>query len=108
MIGQVSVAAATAALGYDLTTGTTWRTASYGRSIVAAGLAGSAAALDSKVDLFVGDVKVGELYNVATGAVQRNTGMFRINTPVPAGAPVVALVVDAPATNPLNLSLDFA
>jgi len=107
MIGQVSVPAATAVLGYDLTQNTTWRTSSQNRTIIGAGLAGSAAALDAKVDLFVGDVKVGEMYNTSLGAVQRNTDIFRIGVRVPAGAPVVALVTDAPATNPLNLTVDF-
>ena len=108
MIGQVSIAAATAVLGYDLTQNTTWRTSSRPRRIVAAGLAGSAAALDAKIDLFVGDVKVGEMYNATTGAVARNTGMFRVGVLVPAGSPVSALVTDAPATNPLNFTVDFS
>ena len=107
MIGQVSIAAATAVLGYDLAGGTTWRVAGRARRIIGAGLAGSAAALDAKVDLFIGDMKVGELYNTSLGAVQRNVDIFRIGQIVPAGAPVSAKVVDAPATNPLNLTIDF-
>lgn len=108
MIGQVSVAAATAVLGYDLCSNTTWQNSGANRTILAAGLAGSAAALDSKVDLFVGSVKVGEMYNTSTGAVQRNVDMFRVGQRVPAGMPISALVVDAPATNPLNLTIDFS
>ena len=45
MQGQVSVAAATAVIGYDLLTGVTWAVSSRRRRLVAAGLAGSAAAL---------------------------------------------------------------
>jgi len=107
MIGQVSIAAATAVLGYDLCQNTTWKTSGVPRSIHAAGLAGSAAALDTKVDLFVGDVKVGEFYNSSTGAVSRDTDMFRIGTRVPAGMPITARITDAPATNPINLVMDF-
>lgn len=107
MIGQVSIPAATAVLGYDLAASTTWRVSGQHRRIIGAGLAGSAAALDSKVDLFIGEMKVGELHNTSTGAVQRNTDIFRIGQRVPAGSPVSAKVVDAPATNPLNLTIDF-
>lgn len=107
MIGQTSVAAAVAVVGYDLALNTTWRTASVNRRILAAGLAGSAAALDTKVDLFVSNVKVGEMYNAATGANTRDT-MFRVGYPVPAGAPISVIVTDAPATNPINLAVDLS
>lgn len=107
MIGQVSVAAATAVLGYDLAAATTWRVAAFDRIIVAAGLAGSAAALDTKIDIFVGNVKVGDMYNSGTGAPNRDS-MFRVGYPVAAGAPISAIITDAPATNPINLALDLA
>lgn len=107
MIGQVSVAAATAAVGYDLAAATTWRIASFPRRMVAVGMAGSAAALDTKVDIFVGNVKVGDLYNSATGAPNRDS-MFRVGQMVPAGAPISIIVTDAPATNPINLAVDLA
>ena len=94
MIGQTSIAAATAIVGYDLTRDTTWRIASYARVAVAIGLAGSAAALDTKVDIFIGSVKVGEMYNSATGAPNRDS-MFRMNNPIPAGAPISVIVTDA-------------
>lgn len=101
------MAAAVAVVGYDLTTGVTWRTSNVNRIMVAIGLAGSAAALDSKVDVFIGDQKVGDIYNAALGANTRDT-MFRVGTPVPAGAPITVVVTDAPATNPLNLAIDLA
>lgn len=107
MIGQVSVAAAVAVVGYDLAAATTWRVSNLPRNIVAVGLAGSAAALDSKVDIFVGNVKVGDMYNSGTGAPNRDS-MFRVGFFVPAGAPVSVIVTDAPATNPLNLAVDLA
>ena len=107
MIGQVSIAAATAVVGYDLAQATTWRVSNLPRRALAAGLAGSAAALDTKVDIFVGNVKVGEMYNSALGAPNRDA-MFRIGYLVPAGAPISVIVTDAPATNPINFALDLA
>ncbi|KKK87001.1 hypothetical protein LCGC14_2757620 [marine sediment metagenome] len=70
-------------------------------------MAGSAAALDTKVEVFVGAQKVGDLYNVDTGAVNRDA-MFRVGTPVPAGVEVHLFVRDAPTTNPINCAVDFA
>lgn len=107
MIGQVSIAAATAVVGFDLAAGTTWRVSNLPRRALAAGLAGSAAALDTKVDIFVGNVKVGEMFNSATGAPNRDS-MFRIGYLVPAGAPISIIVTDAPATNPINFAMDLA
>ena len=107
MIGQVSVAAAVAVLGYDLARDTTWRVSGTRRMLNSMGLAGSAAALDSKIDVFIGDVKVGELYNSSLGAVQRNTDMFRSGAVVTPGTPISLIVTDAPATNPLNATVDF-
>jgi hypothetical protein len=107
MIGQVSIAAATAVLGYDLAAATTWRVAGNDRTLNAGGIAGSAAALDTKIDLFVGNTKVGEMFNASTGAVARNTDMFRVGVRVPAGMPISAIITDAPATNPINLTVDL-
>lgn len=108
MIGQTSIAAAVAVLGYDLAGSTTWRVAGNARVLNAIGLAGSAAALDSKVDVFIGSTKVGELFNSSLGAVQRNTDMFRVGQVVPGGTPITVIVTDAPATNPLNLVVDLS
>ena len=107
MIGQNSVAAATAILGYDLATNQTWKTNGRNRRLVSVGLAGSAAALDSRVDIMIGEVKVGELYNSSTGAVQKDTDMFRGGGILQGGTPISIIIVDAPATNPLNVTCDF-
>lgn len=107
MIGQNSVAAAVAVVGYDLATGQTWKTAGQDRMLNAFGLAGSAAALDSQVDIMIGEVKVGELYNSSLGAVQKDTDMFRGGALIPGGTPISILVTDAPATNPLNVAVDL-
>jgi len=107
MIGQVSVAAATAVIGYDLARDTHWQQSNRHRVLVAVGLCGSAAALDTKVRLMAGSRQIGELYNAATGAVLRDH-MFRIGAKIPAGEEVHALIEDAPATNPINIVCDFA
>lgn len=107
MLGQVSVAAATAVLGYDLTTNTTWRTSSRPRRLKALGMAGSAVILDTKADVFIGSEKVGELFNSSLLAVNRNTDMFSSGKLVPAGEALSVLIVDAPATSALQLTIDF-
>lgn len=107
MIVQVSIAAAIAILGYDLLTGEPGRSSSRPRTLVAAGLTGSAAALDSKISLKVGSLEVGRMFNSNTGAPNKDA-MFRVGVLVPAGEEVHGEVTDAPVTNPLNLALDFA
>ena len=106
MLGQVSVAAATAVVGYDLARDTYWQQHSRPRRLVAVGLKGSAAALDTKVRIMVGSNQVGELYNDGTGAPNKDS-MFRIGAPIPAGTEVHAFVDDAPTTNAINLVMDF-
>jgi len=106
MLGQVSVAAATAVVGYDLARDTYWQQSNRSRRIVAIGLKGSAAALDTKVRLMVGAQQVGEMFNSGTGAPNRDD-MFRIGAIVPPGQEVHLFVDDAPATNPINASVDF-
>lgn len=107
MIGQNSVAAAVAVLGHDLASDQTWKTSGQDRIINAVGMAGSAAALDTKVDVMVGEVKVAELYNSSLGAVQKDTDMFRGGAFVLGGTPISILVTDAPATNPINVAVDL-
>jgi len=105
-LGQVSIAAATAVVGYDLAQNTYWQQSRRPRRIIAIGLKGSAAALDTKIRLSVDAVQVGDIFNSGTGAPNRDD-MFRIGAIVPAGAEVHAFVEDAPATNPINLAVDF-
>ena len=107
MLAQVSIAAATAVVGYDLLGSSTFRQTTQGRVVRRAGLTGSAAALDTQIDLFAGSTKIGSLYNSATGAAQQDASMFTIQTALPANVSLSALVVDAPATNPVNLVIEF-
>jgi len=106
MLGQTSIAAATAILGYDLAQNTYWQQSFRPRKIIAVGLKGSAAALDTKIRILVGANQVGEMYNSGTGAPNRDD-MFRIAALVPAGEEIHAFIDDAPATNPINLAIDF-
>jgi hypothetical protein len=106
-ISQGSVAAATAVVGYDLMSGDTNRSSTLNRNLVAVGIAGSAAELDTKVRIMVGNLEVATLFNSDTGAVNVNTSMFRLIQPVPAGSICSILVVDQPTTSPINYSLDF-
>ena len=103
---QVSIAAATAVVNYDLLSSAIFRTDGRSRRIVAAGLAGSAAALDTIVRLMVGSNQVATMYNTGTGAPNRDD-MFRVGENVPPNTPIHAYVVDAPSTNPINMALDL-
>lgn len=106
MLGQFSIAAATAVVGYDLAQNTYWQQSNRPRFLKGLALAGSAAALDTKVRVQVGAQQVGEAYNLATGAPTKDH-MMDIGAIVPAGEEVHVFVEDAPATNPINGILDF-
>ena len=102
-IGQISVAAATAVVGYDLFTDEWFQSMGSDRVLTGIGLAGSAAALDTLAVLYVDDVRVGEFYNSATGAVLIDTHVVPLDEIyVPAYANIRLEVEDAPATNPVN------
>lgn len=107
-LAEQSVAAATAVVGYDLLTNDPLRQSEATRRIRKAGLAGSAAALDTKVELKVGNTTVATLFNVSTGAVLTDAHMRGVGARVPAGVEVRAVVTDAPATNPINIVVEFA
>lgn len=106
-ISQVSVAAATAVLGYDLLSGRP-DIANNGvpRIIRSLGLTGSAAIGDAAVDVKVSNVVVATLFNNSLDFPTADAGMFETMYAVPAGTPVSVIVTDAPATNPLVLLID--
>lgn len=105
-MGQVSVAAATAVLGYDCTAGTLWAVQGNNRVITGIAVTGSAAAGDAKVDLFVDQVKIGEFYNTTTGFPTKDH-FYSLNNFVPAGSKISLIVTDAAGTNPLNIVLQW-
>lgn len=106
-MGQFSVAAATAALGYDCTTGQIWAVAGNNRVLTGFALTGSAAAGDAKVALYVDQVLIGEFYNTTTGFPTRDH-FYGLNNFVPAGSKISIIVTDAAGTNPLNGVLQWS
>jgi len=101
---NVSVAAATAVVGYDLFRDLVNQTVPYPRRLTKIGVQGSAAALDTEIELFIGTESRGTWYNTGTGAVT-NDAMIDIDEYVPANARISAKVRDAPATNPINVTV---
>jgi len=106
---EESVAAATATVGYDLLTALPYvRQSGSDRILRKAALAGSAAAGDTRVDLTVGGVPVGRLFNVSTGFPNSDRDMRSMGDAlIPAGEALSAIVADAPATNPINLLIEI-
>ena len=106
-LSVVSIAAATAILGYDLLTSRPDIAVS-GRDRVlrAIGLTGSAAPGDSAVDFKVGSRIVASLFNSATGFPAADAGKFPTAYVVPAGEPLSVVVTDAPVTSALNVLVD--
>lgn len=105
---EVTVAAATAVLEYDLLTNREeYRQAPYPRLLKGVALKGSAAAGDTAVAIKRGTTEVGRVYNSGTGFPNRDD-LKAVNVPVPPNAPLKLEVVDAPATNPINALLEFA
>jgi hypothetical protein len=105
-IEYVSIAAASATVDSDLLSDAVFQSATRGRQLVAAALTGSAAAGDTEVRLAVGSVQVGKLFNSGTGFPD-NQQLFNVGAGVPSNTSLHAYVVDAPATNPINLVLDI-
>jgi len=107
-LSVVSIAAATAVLGYNLLTNRPDIAGSgRHRAISSLGLTGSAAAGDAAVDVKVGDRVVATMYNSATGFPAADSGAFKVGPfLVPAGTNISVPVIDAPATNPLNFLID--
>lgn len=106
-IGQNSVAAATAILGYDLARDQLWKTSSRNRALTGFGMRGSGAAADTKISIYVDSVKVGEAYNDTTGFPNMDSLIPLDDNFVPAGANISIIVDDAPVTNPINIMLTW-
>lgn len=107
MVDEISVAAAVAVVDYNLLSNSKYRQLGHNRRIRGLAVCGSAAAGDTIVALYVGRNEVGRFYNLATGFPTRDH-MRSINHAVPGNAEVSLIVVDAPATNPLNASITYA
>lgn len=105
LIGQVSIAAATAVAGYDLFRDQKWNISSQPRVLSGISCCGSAAALDTELELFVGNVLVTNVFNSATGAPTRDHVQPLAGIYVPAGERISCIVKTAPGTNPINVNL---
>lgn len=105
MIGQVSAPAATAIVGYDMFANQTWRVSSKPRRLYGMAVAGSTAAGDCAVELYVDQHHVGRFYNLATGWPTKDHIVPLKGNYVPPGATIAAIVSDAAAANPLNIIL---
>jgi len=106
-LSVLSVAAATAVVGFDLLANRPdIAVSSQNRTLRAVGLTGSAAAGDAAVDVKVASRTVSTLFNSALGFPTADAAKFDTAYFVPAGSPVSVIVTDAPATNPLNLLID--
>lgn len=105
-MGQASIAAATAVLGYDLTTGQIWATSSADRALTGFAITGSAAGGDTKVDVFIDQVKIGEFFNTTTGYPTRDH-FYALDNFVPAGSKISIIVTDAAASNPVNIVMTW-
>lgn len=105
---SVSVAAATAIVGYDLMKDSRHQSVEYDRTVESLKLAGSAAKGDTEVEIFVGDEFLGNFFNTVEGAgVFGNTDeeVDMGGVEVFSGEKIHAYVKDAPVTNPINLTL---
>ena len=103
MIGQVSIPAATAVVGYDLFQNETWNISSRRRAIQGIAAVGSTAINDCQFDLFVEDKKIGTFYNTRAGVIaplqEDAIPLGRIY--VPPGSKISGIVTVAPAASPL-------
>jgi len=103
-----SVAAATAVVGFDLLTDQPQlRQSGSNRTLESVALTGSAAAGDTEVSVRIGNVEVARMFNTATGFPTQDASKVDVGGAfIPAGEPLSAIVLDAPATNPINIQSD--
>jgi len=96
----VGVAAGTAILGYDLVgdQGVPWGRTGRNRVIATMALCGSAVIGDTEVDVYIGEVRIGNLFNTALLLPNKDEHV-PVNAGVPANDPIRVIVRDAPATS---------
>jgi len=101
----VSIAAATAILNSDMLLGERFKRAPQNRTLEAVALTGSAAIGDSEVEMFIDEIRVGSFFNNALNFPNNDHLVSVESLFIPGGAELQAIVIDAAATNPLNLML---
>jgi hypothetical protein len=105
MLLASSVAAATAVVGFDLFQSNSAATIAPGQRVTFGAVLGSAAAGDSEIRLMAGNTHIATLFNSNTG-FPTGTDMFPIAyRHVGPTTRIYATVVNAPATNPINVSV---
>jgi len=107
MIMELSVAAATAVVGYDLMTGHPLARSGRHRILRGIGMTGSAAAGDTQAEIYTGERRSGVVYNSGTGFPNRDHIKNAGNVFIKLGDPLRLNITDAPATNPINVILDI-
>jgi len=108
ILADVSVAAATAVVGYDLLQNNRKRVSSRIRAVTGFVLVGSAAINDTEVDVYAGDYYFGRFRNTRAGVVAPvipDDYQAVRGTVIAPGDQITATVVDAPATNPIILQV---
>ena len=103
----VSVAAATAVVGYDLLQQTQFQQSAAHRAITGWALTGSAVVGDTKVSLYIDDKKVAEAFNSKLLVPNKDDMLGLAALFVPAGCLLHCYVDDAPATNPIYVALEL-
>ena len=103
---DVTVLAATAVLNYDLLTGVVGKRDSAPRRMIGIGVCGSAAGGDCAIDVVVNAVPVATKYNITTGWPTKDH-IMPCNIYVPGDSELSLQVVDAPLTNPINVTMLF-
>jgi len=103
---EVSIAAASAPLDTNLLSNSPHRSAQRRRWLRAVALKGSAAAGDSAVSVLIGQTEVARLFNSGVGFPNRDD-LIDVGEWIESGQELAAVVVDAPATNPLNFLAEF-
>jgi len=107
----ISAAAATAVVGYNLMSGNRVQVSNRNRRVRRIGVVGSAVLQDAEVQLFYGSNFVGNFQPTTIGVVVPLDA--RDMMPVvdadycPAGESINVFVSDAPATNPLVVTLEI-
>ena len=103
----VSVAAAVAILNADLLAGERYKRTPQNRTLEGLALTGSAAIGDSEVEIFIDEIRVGSFFNNALDFPNNDHLIPLESLFIPGGAELQAIVIDAAATNPLNLMLSM-
>ena len=105
---DTTTAAASATSGVDLFNGEVWARQPQNRVVVGFGIAGSAAALDTEVELYIDEVRISNFFNQTTGGVLVNEDMIRLDRLyIPGSAQIRCLIRDAAASNPIQTRIEL-